>query len=102
MIKLFGPKIVDRVTIQNISDKKIYTELNQAKGVMNNFLKDKKFKITISDSVFWGKDSLDIKGFSDSAKSMNMYSIKTNSETHFLRNVYKVIENLAKSSINEK
>ena len=102
MIKLFGPKIVDKVTIQNISNKKHYAELNQAKGVMNNYLKDKHFKITISDSPFFGSDILDVKGFSDSAKSMSIYSIRTESKTPFLRNIYKAIENLAKNHINKK
>lgn len=102
MIKLFAPKVIDRVTIQPMSNKKLYAELNQAKGVMNNYLKDKHFKITISDSPFYGSDVLDVKGFSDSAKSMSLYSIKTESKTPFLRNIYKAIENLAKSSINGK
>ena len=96
MIKLFTHKPIDRVNVWSISNKKIEAELNQAKGVINNYLKDKNFKVAIGDSPLAKNDCLDIAGFADSGKAMRKITIKKESDKPLLRNVYAAIENIAK------
>lgn len=72
--------------------------LNQAKGVMENYLKDKKFNVNIYESSpVWGcqdADYLDIQ--LTHPKAMRVIQIKKESDTPFLRKVYKALEEMSR------
>ena len=45
MLKIFGPKVANRVRIPELNTGKYTEQLYQAKGVINNYLKDKNIPI---------------------------------------------------------
>ncbi len=99
-MKIFNPpaKPFGNVRIfQNISSP--YKEqLNQAKGVMENYLRDKNFNINIyeSSSVLGSQaaDYLDIQ--LTHPKTMRIMQVKKDTDTPFLRKVYKALEEMAR------
>ena len=101
MLKIFAPKMVNRVNIGYIGNVKIAQELNQAKGVMNNYLKDKKFSVTFVDS--FDKDFVHAQSLDDKKTSCSYIAIKKDGDTPFLRNIYKALEKFAKDkNINKE
>ena len=101
MLKIFGPKVANRVRIPKLNTGKYTEQLFQAKGVMENYLKDKHFKVKITDS---NDKFMLVEAIADSEKAMSAILIRKNDEeTPFLRKVYRVIEGFAKDSdINVK
>lgn len=92
---------IEHVKISQKISEPYLEQLNQAKGIMENYLKDKPFNVNINKvSSVWGKDSEDyveIQGYTP--KSLSIYHIKKESDTSFLRLVYKTLEELAKDKI---
>lgn len=100
MLKIFAPKIIDKVTI-NVTDAVKAKELEQAKGVMNNYLKDKHFTVRLFDSL--ETDAIVVQGLNEEKTALQWITILKESDTPFLRKVYLAIEKLAQdSSINKK
>ena len=97
-MKIFGNKPIERVWISKFVQEPYKEQLKQAKGVMENYLRDKNFNVTIIESSYiWGEeqaDYLDIQGATRSA--MNLIQIRKESDTPFLRKVYKALEIFAK------
>ena len=100
--KIFGPKVIDRVQI-SVTDPQVAKELYQAKGVMNNYLRDKHFVVQITKSSF-NSDCVDIRALSDSRKAFcTNYGIPVKSEIPLLRRVYRILESFAHDKgINRK
>ena len=48
MFKIFAPKTINRVHIKHLKEANLHQELTQAKGVMDNYMKDKHFTISIT------------------------------------------------------
>ncbi len=102
-MKIFkiNSKPIEQVKISSNIPQPYLGQLNQAKGVMENYLKDKKLNISISNSsLIWGNrvdDYLDITG--NTPKAIRIIQIKKESNTPFLRKVYKAIEILHKSLV---
>ena len=94
MLKIFGPKVANRVRIPELNTGKYTEQLYQAKGVMENYLKDKHFKVNIADM----DDKLMlVEAIADSEKDISAIFIRKNDEeTPFLRKIYKTIEYFAK------
>lgn len=101
MLKIFGPKVANRVRIPELNTGKYTEQLYQAKGVMENYLKDKHFRVNIADS---NDKFMLVEAIADSKKAIAAILIRKNDEeTPFLRKVYRVIEGFAKDSdINVK
>lgn len=96
MIRFFPSKVIkSRVNISPNIAKPYKEQLLQARLVMDNYLKDKKCTISIQNSVFGGSDYLDIQAISDSKNRLSVISVSKNSETPFLRKIYKAVEKLA-------
>ena len=104
MIKIFAPKMVDRVTVGYIGNVKISQELNQAKGVMNNYLRDKHFSVEISNSLEESSSPILVRGISDAKKpSSCTVPVKNDDKEPLLRKIYRTIEMFAKDpTINTK
>ena len=99
IMKIFKQTSIDRVKI-SVSDAQKAKELIQAKGVMNNYLKDKYFNVIFYDSA---DEYIGIQSYNDAKTALRVMAVKKDSETPFLRNVYKVLEVLAKDTdINKK
>lgn len=90
MIKIIGPRVVDRVNVA-LTDKAVSEPLIQAKGVMNNYLKDKHFRIKFTNSIF-DDNAIDVHAISDSRKASALYTVKRNGDSPFLRSVYQALE----------
>ena len=100
MIRLFTPKVVNKVHV-NVADVAKAQELEQAKGVMNNYLRDKNFTVTFVDS--FDKEFVHAQGLDNRKTCCKYVAIKKESDTPFLRTIYKAIERLAKDpEINRK
>ena len=102
MFKIFAPKAINRIHISHLEEKKLHQELIQAKGVMNNYMKDKRFAVRISQCPFDG-EYVQVQAMSDSKKSLSRVSVSKNGEIPFLRKIYSAIEMFAKNpNINKK
>lgn len=97
LMKIFAPKTVDRVNIYPLKEVKLTEKLQQAKGVMNNYLKDKHFSVSISQCPL-DEECLQVKVISDTKKSMSRVSVKKEGDIPLLRKIYTVIETFAKDS----
>ena len=90
-------KSSEHVKISRHIEQPYFSRLNQAKGVMENYLRDKNLNIYISRSdLRWGEhdaDYLDILGYTPQAQ--RIIQIKKESDTPFLRKIYKAIEIIA-------
>ena len=93
-MKIFKEKPVDRIRIK-VTDPQKRKELTQAKEIMNNYLKDKNFKV---DFFELEEGCVSVQGINDAKTAIRVLSIKNESDTPFLRNVYKVLEIFAKDS----
>lgn len=105
MLKIFAPKVVDKVNVGYIGDIKISKEINQAKGVMNNYLRDKHFSVEISRSLEKESSPILVRGISEAKKSPSscMVPIKSDDKEPLLRKIYRTIEMFAKDpTINTK
>ena len=99
--KIFSPKVIDRVQI-SVTDPQLAKELYQAKGVMNNYLRDKHFSVQITNSRLIS-DAVDIRVISDSRKSAaTNYGIPAKSETPLLRRIYRNLESFAHDKVINK
>ena len=104
MFKITGHKPIDRVRVL-VQDTQKAKELNQAKGVINNYLKDKHFTVEFTTSPFLGNEFVCVKTISDSKKAFGLAAVKKDGDTPFLRRIYQTIENVAKNkniNINHK
>lgn len=103
MLKIFAPKMVNRVNIGYIGNVKIAQELNQAKGVMNNYLRDKHFTVEISCLEKDG-DPFTVRGISDARyPDTCTVPIQNDDKEPLLRKIYRTIEMFAKDPrINTK
>lgn len=102
MLKIFGPKVANRVSIPELNTGKYTEQLYQAKGVIENYLKDKKFRVTITDV---DDTFMLVQAFSDKKNSMSSAFIKKEDDDDipFLGKIYKIVENFAKDpNINIK
>ena len=96
MFKITGHKPIDRVRVL-VQDTQKAKELNQAKGVINNYLKDKHFTVEFTTSPFLGNEFVCVKTISDSKKAFGLAAVKKDGDTPFLRRIYQTIENVAKN-----
>ena len=94
IMKIFKQTPIDRVKIK-VSDVQKAKELTQAKGIMNNYLKDKHFAVTFYDSE---DEYVGIQSCNDAKTAIRVIAVKKDSETPFLRNIYKALEIFAKDS----
>ena len=94
IMRIFKETPIDKVKIR-VADAKKAKELTQAKGVMNNYLKDKFFTVTFYDSA---DDYIGVQGASDSKTGIRVMAVKKDTNTPFLRNIYKTLEVFAKDS----
>ena len=101
MLKIFGPKVANRVRIPELNTGKYTEQLFQAKGVINNYLKDKHLKVNIADM---DDKFMLVEAIADNKKTIfSTFIRKEDGDTPFLRKVYRVIEGFAKDSdINVK
>ena len=100
LTKIFTPKIVEKVTI-NVADATKARELEQAKGVMNNYLKDKHFTVRLFDAL--DADTVVVQGLNEDKTALEWITVLKESDTPFLRKIYQAIENLSGNpSINKK
>lgn len=101
MLKIFGPKVANRVRIPKLNTGKYTEQLYQAKGVIDNYLKDKNFRVTIID---FSDTQMLVQAFPDKKNSMSSTFIKKeDDDIPFLRKIYKIVEDFAKDpSINIK
>lgn len=90
---------ISKVKIQKTIAQPHKAQLEQAKEMMENYLKDKNFKISIKDSFLHGKDCVDITAFADSKKAISDVTIKKNGEIPFIENVRNVLEYFVKEGI---
>ena len=97
MLKMFSPKIVQsKVNISNEIASPHREYLLQAKGVMNNYLRDKKCTVSIKDCPLSDGDCLEISALNDSKQSFSRISVLKDGEIPFLRKIYKAIEMVSK------
>lgn len=102
MFKIFAPKTINRIHISSLEEKNLHQELIQAKGVMNNYMKDKHFVVKIGQCPL-DDEYVQLQAMSDTRKSMSSVSVSKNGEIPFLRKIYSAIEMFAKDSdINKK
>ena len=95
MIKLLAnKKPIDKVNIFRINNKELNQELIQAKGIMNNYLKDKPFNVDIFE---YSDDIINVRGITPSRKQAFTIQVKKGEDTPFLRKIYKAIDTLNKS-----
>lgn len=102
MLKIFGPKVANRVRIPKLNTGKYTEQLYQAKGVIDNYLKDKNFRVTIID---FSDTQMLVQAFPDKKNSMSITYIKKEDDDDipFLRKIYKIVEDFAKDpNINIK
>ena len=99
-MKIFktSPNTIEHIKISSNIPQPYLDQLNQAKGVMENYLKNKNLNINISPSdLRWGEqaaDYLDILGHVPTAQ--RIIQVKKESDTPFLRKIYKAIEIIAR------
>ena len=102
MFKIFAPKAINRIHISHFEEKNLHQELIQAKGVMDNYMKDKRFAVSISQCPL-DDEYVQVQAMSDSKKSLSRVSVSKNGEIPFLRKIYSAIEMFAKDpNINKK
>jgi hypothetical protein len=101
MFRIFAPKANNRVVINRLREKNLHQELTQAKGVMDNYMKDKHFTVNISQCPL-DDEFVQLQAMSDSKMSLSCISVRKNGEKPFLRKVYSAIEMFAKDSLINK
>ena len=95
MFKIFAPKTINSIRISRLEEKNLHQELIQAKGVMDNYMKDKHFVVNISQCPLSDK-FVQLQALSDTRKSLSCVSVSKNGEIPFLRKIYSAIEMFAK------
>ena len=102
MFKIFAPKTINRVHIKHLKETNLHQELTQAKGVMDNYMKDKHFVVAISQCPL-DDEFVQLQAISDTKRSLSRVSISKNGKIPFLRKIYSAIEMFANdSNINKK
>ena len=91
-------KKLNKVIISKSVGQPEYDILNQAKGVMENYLKDKNFTVKFSETVLCDKNLI-VEGLSLSKNKANLWAISKEKycQQPFLRIVYKAIEEISKT-----
>ena len=91
------PKPAEHIRISLLVPQPYRDQLHQAKGVMNNYLKDKDINVCISPCTLVPHaadfDSLEILGHNSNAE--RFIKVKKEDDTPFLRRVYQAIETIA-------
>lgn len=102
MFKIFTPKAINRVNIGPLKEKNLHQDLIQAKGIIDNYMKDKNFVVNIRQCPL-DDDFVRVGALSDTKKSMSSVSICKKGEIPFLRKIYSAIEMFAEDAdINKK
>ena len=102
MLKILAAKTINRIRISRLKEKNLHQELIQAKGVMNNYMKDKHFVVNIGQCQF-DDEFVQLQALSDTKKNLSCVSVSKNGEIPFLRKIYRAIEMFAKDpNINKK
>ena len=96
-MRIFRIKPIDkiRILVSDARNAQKAEELTRAKGVMNNYLRDKNLSVKFKDSIF-DINRIDMYIYSKK-RAMGVYTVhKETKDTPFLRLVYKVLENISK------
>lgn len=102
MLKIFPNKITKSKTYISDSISNPYKEqLLQARGVVDNYLKDKKCSVTIKNCPLSGSDYLEISSLNDSKTSLSRISVLKSGERSFLRKIYEAVEIVVKDVTNK-
>lgn len=102
MLKIFTPKSIDRVRINSLKETNLHQDLIQAKGVMDNYMKNKYFVVSISQCPL-DDEFVQVQAISDTKKCVSRVSVSKYGEIPFLRKIYSAIEMFAKDAdINKK
>ena len=100
-MKIFkvNSKPIEHVKISPCIADSYKNQLYQAKGVIENYMKDKNFDIVFNKPGVCCKDTgdsiVEIMGHHHPHKGRQYGLIKPDSNTPFLRNVYQAIETIA-------
>ena len=98
-MKIFkiNPKPAEHVRMSSLVPEPYSDQLHQAKGVMENYLKDKDLNVYISPCTLVPHasdlDSIEILGHNSNAE--RFIKVKKEGDTPFLRRVYQAIETIA-------
>ncbi len=89
MLKIFSPKISQSnlSIFTNISSPH-REELMQAKGVMENFLRDKKCKVVIKNDPLGGGDYVEVRAANYARTSLSRISVLKDGEIPLLKKIY--------------
>lgn len=98
MLKIFSPKIQQsKIAIFTEIASPHREELMQAKGVMENYLRDKKCKVVIkNDPLCEGDDWLEVSALNYSKTANSRISVSKDGVIPFLRKIYRAIEIVTK------
>lgn len=98
MLKIFSPKVSQsKIAIFTEIAPPHREELMQAKGIMENYLRDKKCKVVIkNDPLSEGDDWLEVSAMDYSKTVNSRISVSKEGETPFLRKIYRAIEIVTK------
>lgn len=97
MLKIFSPKIPQsKVAIFAEIAPPHREELMQARGVMENYLKDKECKVFIKNDFLSGRDWLEVSAINYSKTSSSRISVSKYGEHPFLRKIYEAMEIVVK------
>lgn len=98
-MKIFktNPKPIEHVGISSLVPQPYREQLTQAKGVMENYLKDKDLRVYINPCSLVPRssefDSIEVMGHNSVAK--RFIKVKKEGDTPFLRRVYSAIDTIA-------
>ena len=97
MIKIFSPKITQsKINISKEVDSLYREQLLQARGVIDNYLKDKKCTVGIKNCPLSGCKYLAVNAINDCKNILSRVSVAKESEQPFLRTIYQAIEFVTK------
>ena len=97
MLKIFSPKVPQsKIAVFTEIASPYKEELLQAKGVMANYLRDKKCKVTIKNDPLSEGDCLEVSAINYSRTSISRISVLKEGEIPFLRKIYRAIEIVTK------
>ena len=98
MLNIFSPKIPQsKIAIFREIAPPHRKELMQARGVMENYLQDKKCKVVIkNDPLYGGEDWIEVSAINYSKTANSRISVSKEGEIPFLRKIYRAIEIVTK------
>ncbi len=91
---LFVKPVPNRVFIHPSVSSPYSEQLEQAKGVMNNYLRDKNFTVSFYNDVFDFK-KINVIASNNSKTALSMISFVKDDKKPFLRKAYEAIEKFA-------